>query len=266
VKRLRGTTLEERIQQLRLRPDRADVIIPAAIVLQKIVQQAGVNEVVIPGIGLKDGVLLEMVLQLQDLEKRIYRDQVVESARRLGKKYFVDEKHAATVAKLAVQIFDQTKTFHELDMEARLILEVAALLHDIGHYVNVSNHHKHTFYLIQSSPLIGLTQLQMDLVANVARYHRKSAPKMQHKPYEDLAPKLRLTVSQLAAILRLADALDHEHASTVESIEVEYKRPRFLFRLKGKGDMLLEKWALAAKRDLFESVFDANVVVEDLPS
>ena len=76
----------------------------------------------------------------------------------------------------------------------------------------------------------------------------------------------RLTISKLAAILRLADALDHEHASTVENIEVEYKRPRFLFRLKGKGDMLLEKWALAAKRDLFESVFDANVVVEDLAS
>ena len=89
---------------------------------------------------------------------------------------------------------------------------------------------------------------------------------MQHKPYEELAPKHRLTISKLAAILRLADALDHEHASTVENVEVDYKRPRFIFRLKGKGDMLLEKWALVNKRDLFESVFDANVVVEDLAS
>jgi exopolyphosphatase/guanosine-5'-triphosphate,3'-diphosphate pyrophosphatase len=264
VKKLRGSTFEERIQNLRLRPDRADVIVPAAIVLQKIVQQAGVNEVVIPGIGLKDGVLLEILSQLRDQEKRIHRDQVVDSARRLGKKFFYDEKHAKVVAKLALQIFDQTQTVHELDTEARLILEVAALLHDIGHYVNVANHHKHTFYLIQSSALIGLTQLQMDMVANVARYHRKSPPKVQHKPYEDLAPKHRVTVSKLAAILRLADALDHEHASTVENVEIEFKRPRFQFRLKGKGDMLLEKWALSAKRDLFESVFEANVVVEDL--
>jgi exopolyphosphatase/guanosine-5'-triphosphate,3'-diphosphate pyrophosphatase len=264
VKKLRGTTFEERIQDLRLRPDRADVIVPAAIVLQKIVQQAGVNEVVIPGIGLKDGVLLEILSQLRDQEKQTQREQVAESARRLGKKYFFDEKHAKTVAKLSLQIFDQTQSVHELDAEARLILEIAALLHDIGHYVNVSNHHKHTCYLIQSSPLIGMTQVQMDLVANVARYHRKSAPKMQHKPYVDLAPKHRVMITKLAAILRLADALDHEHASSVENVEVEYKRPRFLFRLKGKGDMLLEKWALAAKRDLFESVFDANVVVEDL--
>jgi len=264
VKKLRGSSFEERIQNWRLRPDRADVIVPAAIVLQKIVQQAGVDEVVIPGIGLKDGVLLELIAELRDQEKHLYREQVIESARRLGKKYAFDEKHASTVAKLALQIFDQTKAFHELDAEARLILEVAAVLHDLGHYVNVSNHHKHTFYLIQASPLIGLTQLQMDIVANVARYHRKSAPKMQHKPYEELAPKHRLTISKLAAILRLADALDHEHASTVESVEVEYKRPRFMFRLKGKGDLLLEKWALVNKRDLFESVFDANVIVEDL--
>jgi exopolyphosphatase/guanosine-5'-triphosphate,3'-diphosphate pyrophosphatase len=264
VKKLRATTFEERIQNLRLRPDRADVIVPAAIVLMKIVQQAGVTEVVIPGVGLKDGVLLEILSQLRDQEKRIHCEQVVDSARRLGKKYFFDEKHAVIVARLALQIFDQMQTFHELDSEARMVLEVAALLHDIGHYVNVANHHKHTMYLIQSSPLIGLTQLQMEMVANVARYHRKSAPKLQHKPYEDLAPKQRLTISKLAAILRLADALDHEHASTVESVEIEYKRPRFQFRLKGKGDMLLEKWALAAKRDMFESVFDANVVVEDL--
>jgi exopolyphosphatase/guanosine-5'-triphosphate,3'-diphosphate pyrophosphatase len=264
VKKLRGTTFEQRIQELRLRPDRADVIVPAAIVLQRIVQQAGVAEVLIPGIGLKDGVLLEIVSQLRDQEKRIHREQVLESARRLGKKYSFDEKHATIVARMATEIFDQTQAVHELDPEARLILEVAALLHDIGHYVSVMNHHKHTFYLIQSSPLVGLTQLQMDMVANVARYHRKSMPKLQHKPYEDLPPKQRLTISKLAAILRLADALDHEHASTVHSVEVEYKRPRFVFRLKGKGDMLLEKWALAAKRDLFESVFDANVVVEDL--
>src|SRR5262245_29797533 len=183
VKKLRAMTFEQRIQDLRLRPDRADVIVPAAIVLQKIVQQAGVDEVAIPGIGLKDGVLRELVSQIQDREKRFYRDQVIESARRLGKKYFFDEKHANTVAKLAVQIFDQTKPFHELDAEGRLILEVAALLHDVGHYVNVANHHKHTFYLIQSSAIIGLSQLQMDLVANVARYHRKSPPKLLHKPY-----------------------------------------------------------------------------------
>src|SRR5437764_4721931 len=142
VKKLRATSIEDRIHDLRLRPDRADVIFPAAIVLHKIVQQAGVDEVVIPGIGLKDGVLLELLHQLRDRGKNVHRKQVIESARRMGKKYFFDERHATTVARLALQIFDQTASFHELDSEARLVLEVAALLHDIGQYVNVSNHHK----------------------------------------------------------------------------------------------------------------------------
>ena len=105
VKKLRGTTFEERIQELRLRPDRADVIVPAAIVLQKIVQQAGVNEVVIPGVGLKDGVLMEIVLQLQDQEKQIHRDQVVESAMRLGRNTSLMKSMRRSVSKLAATDF-----------------------------------------------------------------------------------------------------------------------------------------------------------------
>src|SRR5206468_858490 len=104
----------------------------------------------IPGIGLKDGVLLELVSQLRDREKDVHRQQVIESARRLGKKYFFEEKHANTVARLALQIFDQTTSFHELDSEARLVLEVAALLHDIGHYERVQSPQAHLLpYSIQ---------------------------------------------------------------------------------------------------------------------
>src|SRR5207244_12293247 len=177
------------------------------------------------GIGLNDGGLVGLLSEFRDREKNVHRKQVIESALRMGKKYFFDEKHATTVARLALQIFDQTASFHELDSEARLVLEVAALLHDIGHYVNVSNHHKHTFYLIQSSPLVGLTQLQMDLVANVARYHRKSAPKIQHEPYEAMAQKHRLMIARLAAILRSATALDHEHAPTVAADKRRHSAP-----------------------------------------
>ena len=146
VKKLRTMTFEERIQQLRLRPDRADVIVPAAIVLQKIVQQAGVEEVIIPGIGLKDGVLLEIIAEIRDQEKQFYRDQVIESARRLGKKYFFDEKHAHGRLETGPADLrsDETRSMSWMTKPG-LILEVAALLHDIGHYVNVANHHKHTF-------------------------------------------------------------------------------------------------------------------------
>src|SRR5437667_8414301 len=115
------------------------------------------------------------------------------------------------------------------------------MLSHLGHLLIIANHLEHTFYIIQAIPLIGVTELNTELIANVARDHRKSAPKLKHEPYEAMAPKHRLMISKLAAILRLADALDHEHAATVDAVEVEYKQPRFHFRLKGTDHTWQEK-------------------------
>jgi len=263
VKKLQGMTFEERIQDLLLRPDRADVIVPASMVLQKIVKQAGVEEVLIPCVGLKDGLLMDMVQELYGERKHAYRDQVIASAMQLGRKYLFDEQHATTVAALAVRIFDEMRTLHNLPLEYKPLLEVAALLHDIGHFVNMNNHHKHSFYLLMATPVIGLSQSQMAIVANVARYHRKSLPKSEHDSYRTLSSKERVIVTKLAAMLRLADAMDTEHGSKVRDISVEYKKPKLTLRLQGEGDLLLEKWALAKKSSLFEEVFSTKLVVED---
>jgi exopolyphosphatase/guanosine-5'-triphosphate,3'-diphosphate pyrophosphatase len=152
---------------------------------------------------------------------------------------------------------------HNLGIEHRLILEVAALLHDIGMFINGTDHHKHTYYVLSGSPLVGLGQSQMMLIANVARYHRKSLPKVQHDGYRMLPAKDRVVVSKLAAILRLADAMDNEHASKVTDLAVDYKKPKLSIRLSGEGDMLLEKWALLKKAELFEEVFNVKITIEE---
>jgi exopolyphosphatase / guanosine-5'-triphosphate,3'-diphosphate pyrophosphatase len=262
VKTLQAMSVEERVQRLQLRPDRADVIVPAAIVLQKIVHQAGVEEVIVPGASLKDGLILEMVSEQMHPERHLDYDQVISSAMQVGRKYAFDEQHAVAVGNLAVQLFDQTRAIHEMGPDSRTLLEVAAVLHDIGQFVNASNHHKHSFYLLQASSVIGLTPQQMTVVANIARYHRKSLPKPQHKNFEELAPKQRTAVLTLAAILRLANALDREHAGNVTGVELTFKRPKFTMKLKGQGEMLLAKWAVATRCDLFEQVFDGKLVVE----
>ncbi len=263
VKKLLGMTYEQRIQELGLRPDRADVIVPASMVLQKIMRVAGVSEVVIPHVGLKDGVLTDMIQELFGEKRPLRRDQVLASAIQLGRKFMFDEQHGTTVARYAARLFDETRSLHNLGMEFRLLLEVAALLHDIGNFINSTDHHKHTFYLLSVSPLIGLTQSQLAIVANVARYHRKSMPKPQHDGYRELSSKERVVVSKLSALLRLADAMDNEHASKVESFSVEYKKPKLTIRMRGEGDLLLEKWALAKKAPMFEDVFSVKLNVED---
>ena len=263
VKKLLGMTYEQRIQELGLRPDRADVIVPASMVLQKIMRVAGVSEVVIPHVGLKDGVLTDMIQELFGEKRPLRRDQVLASAIQLGRKFMFDEQHGTTVARYAARLFDETRSLHNLGMEFRLLLEVSALLHDIGNFINSTDHHKHTFYLLSVSPLIGLTQSQLAIVANVARYHRKSMPKPQHDGYRELSSKERVVVSKLSALLRLADAMDNEHASKVESFSVEYKKPKLTIRMRGEGDLLLEKWALAKKAPMFEDVFSVKLNVED---
>jgi exopolyphosphatase/guanosine-5'-triphosphate,3'-diphosphate pyrophosphatase len=255
-------TIEERIQKLYLRPDRADVIVPAAIVLQRIVQQAGVDEVMIPGVSLKDGLILDLISEQLHPEKHLDYDQVIGSALRLGRKFNFDESHATAVASLSLQIFDQTRALHELDAESRTLLEVAATLHDIGQFIGVSNHHKHTLYILENNPVIGLTALQMAIVANVARYHRKSMPKVQHRNFEELSQKNKNLVMTLAAILRIANALDRDRSGSVKNVDLAYKKPKFVMRLKGEGDMLLAKWALTTRSDMFEQVFGGKVTVE----
>jgi exopolyphosphatase / guanosine-5'-triphosphate,3'-diphosphate pyrophosphatase len=263
VKKLVGMTYEQRIQELGLRPDRADVIVPASMVLQKITRVAGVSEVVIPHVGLKDGLLIDMIQELFGEKRPLRRDQVLASAIQLGRKYMFDEQHGTTVARYAARLFDETRSLHNLGMEFRLLLEVAALLHDIGNFINSADHHKHTYYLLSVSPLIGLTQTQLAIVANVARYHRKSMPKPQHDGFRTLSSKERVVVSKLSALLRLADAMDNEHASKVESFSVEYKKPKLTIRMRGEGDLLLEKWALAKKAPMFEDVFSVKFSIDD---
>ena len=263
LKKLQNLTYEERIQQLHLRPDRADVIIPAAIVIQKIMKQAEVDELIVPAVGLKDGLFLDIVQEIYGEKKSQFRDQIYSSALQIGRKYMFDEQHGLATARYAAKLFDETRTIHHLGPDAKLLLEVGALLHDIGHFVNMTGHHKHTLYLLLATPVIGLNQGQMAIVANVARYHRRSFPKPQHDAYRALSSKDRVTVSKLAALLRLADAMDNEHASRVTDFEIEHKKPKFIIKLKGEGDLLLEKWSLARKADLFEDVFSTKVVVEE---
>jgi exopolyphosphatase/guanosine-5'-triphosphate,3'-diphosphate pyrophosphatase len=204
-----------------------------------------------------------MVQEIYGGKKSTQRDQVISSATQVGRKYAFDEQHGLTVARFAVQLFDETRPLHNLPVEYRLLLEVAALLHDIGGFVGMAEHHKHTLYLLSVTPIIGLTAAHAAIAANVARYHRKSQPKPQHDTYRILPAKDRVVVSKLASLLRLADAMDNEHASKVTEFSVDYKKPRFVIRLHGDGDLLLEKWALLKKSQMFEDTFSVKVAIED---
>lgn len=262
LKELQSRSYEERIKDFGLRPDRADVIIPATIVLQNVAREAKVEEVRIPRIGVREGLLFDMAESLKSTAGPLHRTEVVTAAKLLGRKYDYEAQHAFTVARFSVELFDATKKIHNLRYDERTLLEVAALLHDIGYYIGLTDHHKHTLYLINASPIIGLDDVEKAIVANVARYHSRSFPKPTHKEYTALSPKRRQIVVKLAAILRLAEALDREHSNRIQQLEIITGKKKVSLRLKGDGDMLLEEWALSYNSRLFEKVFKKKVVIE----
>ena len=255
--------VEARMRRFKLKPDRADVILPASIVLQMIAHEARIKEVVIPNVGLKDGVLWDMAYRLHESAHVSPREQVWTSALRLGEKYQFDAEHAKQVALHAGKLFDQSQALHNLDEENKLLLETGALLHDIGHFINTVDHNKHGYYILKASPLIGLSESQQNIVANIMLYHRRSTPSMEDDCFKALTPKDRLIVIKLSALMRLADGLDVSHTGRVKDVQLEQQKNAWKLKLQGEGDLMLERWTLEKRQKLFQDVFGVKLEVEE---
>jgi len=262
LKRLGDLTYEERIDQLTLRPDRADVIIPASIVIESVMGRAGVDRLIIPNVGIKDGVLLDIADEMHHTPRHPNHDDLIHAAIQIGRKYHFDEAHGRRVAEYALQIFDQTEALHKLTERARTMLEVASLLHDIGLYIRNRRHHKHTYYLLSETPIIGLTSDEMELVAQIARYHRKAKPTTKHETFASLSHNERVIVSKLSAILRVAAALDIEQNGCISSVSINMDGPDLWMNIHGEGDLLLERWAVMKRCSYFEEVFGVQLNID----
>ena len=255
-------SFEERIQQLGLRPDRADVIVPAAILLNAIAKEANRPEIAIPHIGLKEGVLLDLAEEVTNGAHPSRSEQVRISIQRLGSKYGMDEAHARHVAELSGCIFDQTSSLHKLEPEYRLILEAAAYLHDIGHFISTINHDQHGYYILTANPIIGLTDAQQAIVANLVRFHRRQLPSPEDTTFHILPQKDRLVVFKLLSILRIADGLDTTRSGRVKKVSLKNDLSAWELDLIGEDDLLVEKWAVGKRKNLFCELFGVSLEIK----
>ncbi|MEA3166485.1 MAG: exopolyphosphatase / guanosine-5-triphosphate,3-diphosphate pyrophosphatase [Thermoplasmata archaeon] len=258
---------KERVEKLGLRPDRADVIVPAGLVYEQVAKLAGLDAIHVPYVGLKEGVLHDLVdgLAVHTDPKARKETQVLDASVALGHRYQFDEEHGVHVSRLALSLFDQLQPRHHLKPIDRSILQAAAVLHDIGRFVGDEKHHKHSYYLVSQADVPGLAEHEVELAAQVARYHRKKEPSAKHTPFAALTPADQRRVTQLSAILRVADALDREHRQAVQSVKVHRKGGATVLRVKGEGSLTLEQWALDAKGGLFCRVFDTTLELEAGP-
>ncbi len=261
IELLAQLSYHERVETLGLREDRADVILPAAMVYDHLARLSGVRDLHVPKVGVKEGILLDLVDYLTAHSNHEVRQEemLLKAAISLGRRFMFDEAHGMHVAIMARTLFDGLMDVHEMKTSDRRLLTAAAVLHDIGQFVSHKGHHKHSLYVLSRSELPGLSPREMLMVANVARYHRKNPPREGHGDFMRLTEEERDRVTKLAALLRVADALDRTHIQDVVGVEVSVKDKRVDLKLVGSGDFLLERWTLTRKGGLFEKLFGMEV-------
>ena len=184
----------------------------------------GIKSFVFSEAALREGVLLDTIARLQGGALHHLRDVSRRSIRALAERCDDDLAHSAHVATLALQLFDATESLHGLPADAREYLEAGALLANVGLVISHSKHHLHSYYVIRNSELTGLTDTEIEIIAQIARYHRKSAPKASHAEFGRLSPEHQRLVKTLAGILRVAIGLDRSHDGRVRSVMAQVRK------------------------------------------
>ncbi|MEH1950661.1 MAG: Ppx/GppA phosphatase family protein [Nostoc sp.] len=269
VNRLRKLSNSERAEIPGMPEKRPEVILAGAVILQEAMTLLGSESVTVCERSLREGVIVDWMLTHGLIEDKLrYQSSVRErNVLKLADKYHINLEYSDRVAKFAESLFDQTQgTLHHWGTDERQMLWAAAILHNCGHYISHSSHHKHSYYLIRNGELLGYTETEIEIIANLARYHRKSPPKKKHENYQSLLTKQqRQIVSQLSAILRLAVALDRRQIGAVAQVQCEYYQQLnqvnlLIFPTQLDDDCDLELWSLNYKKGVFEEEFGVKLV------
>jgi exopolyphosphatase / guanosine-5'-triphosphate,3'-diphosphate pyrophosphatase len=253
--------LEARRNVAGLNPDRADIIFAGLFVIERLMKWLNVNRLLIHDRGVRDGLLLKMIdeafgRQPGQEEKQDPLTSVVQFGEACG----FEKLHAQQVAKLAGQLFDQLQQPLQLPPQERLLLVAAAWLHEVGYLINFEKHHHHSYHLILHGNLIGLSARQRELVANIARYHRKALPKKKHDNFTRLSPDEQATVERLSALLRLADGLDRTHTQNIKGLTCQCYADTVRLIVTADTFPEVDLWGAEQKGvKLFQKVFDREL-------
>ena len=265
VQKLRSLSDRQRQEQLNIPAKRSGIILAGAMILQEAMQLLNCDQIIYCDRALREGIIVNWMLNHGLIADHLrYQSSVRQrSVYKLANKYQVRLDHSKQVATLALELFDQTQgILHPGDSLERTYLWAAAILHNCGHFISHDAHHKHSYYLIRYGELLGYTENEIEMIANIARYHRKSPPKRKHEGYARLDKSGRATVDRLSAFLRIAVALDRRQIGAIEHLECRVEPPDvhlYLYPQKPGDDCALELWNLSYKKIWFESLFNLRI-------
>ena len=251
--------LAERREMPGLSPDRADIIIAGVTILYELMAHLRVNILRVSEHGIRHALLHRMIARRFPTASPPSRPRRLAAAEAFARSLHFEEAHGAQVQRIALSMFDQVAAPLGLDPDGRDLLGASALLHDVGYVVGFRGHHKHTYRLIAHAQLDGFTPREREIVALVARFHRRSGPKKRHRAWSALTRDDRRMVRQLAALLRIADALDRRHSQRLREIRCRVANRRARFTLIAGLDLDVERHAAEGKGNLFRKVFGREI-------
>ena len=261
IKTVQEYTLDECVEKLQMPFWEAETFIPGILVYKLLLERTGTNQVVVPRVSIREGLLIDMAHGVDPVLQEEFFSQILASALNLGRKYHIDEPHCRHVAKGSISIFDALVREHGMNRRERMMLEVAAMVHDIGNFIKAVDHNRHGQYIIASSEIFGLKREELDIIGNVVRYHRGAHPSPTDIEYIALEREGRILVLKMVAILKVADALDRSHSQQIKLISVEKKSETVVLHVEGAKDISLELMGLDEKGSLFQDVFGYKIVV-----
>lgn len=264
ARELAARSAGERSQFPGVGPRRAEIIVAGAFVFSEMMAHYGLPSFQYSTLGLRDGLLAQMAADA-DIGTRQHRQLEAEredALISLGKRFNVDARHAAHVRDLAVQLFDSLRDLHSLPDAYENWIAAAAMLHELGNYVNRMGRHRHTWYLISSSELFGFTQYERYIIAAIARYMGKSRPSERDREVRNLRPSARELLHKAVVLLRIARALNQGRRAIVQKVRAREKEAEVILELRGKSGMDLEVWAAEKERAYFRDVFGRDLLVK----
>jgi exopolyphosphatase/guanosine-5'-triphosphate,3'-diphosphate pyrophosphatase len=264
VEKLLESDTKKRANMRGLDDQRRDQIIAGAVLVDQLFKRLHLRRIQICGSALREGILFDYLSR--HVPEMTIRREVPDPRRRsvldLARRCDWHKTHSEHVAKLCLEMFDDLRPLHGLGGIERELIEYGAMLHDIGWHIGREGHHKHSMYLILNGALKNFSDEEIKIIANIARYHRKSEPKKSHDSYISLSSWGRRVVDVGSSLLRLADGLDRSHASAITKIQCKIREDRVKCLLTARSDAELEIWGARRKMDLFEKVFGRKIKFE----
>lgn len=261
VKQIQRYTIDECVARFKISYNDAQTFQASLLIYNIFIQLTKVQKIIVPETNIRDGLIISKTSTENEELMNEFNSQITASAKNLLRKYHGDEKHADCVTKNALKLFDVMKDEMGLDDHARILLEAASILHDIGTFIHLNHHNVHSYYIIKNSEIFGISKNDNTIVSEIAKYHRGKLQPQDDEAFVLLPRVTRMAILKLVAILRVADALDRSHSQDFSDVTMVRTQDSLNIKTTGKKNIVLENLALSEKGELFESVFGYKVVL-----